>query len=368
MRVRRPPREVNLDCLSCKATVTAERLAERRNPDGTVTAWYLCSCCAKIATITSTPLSMSPQAQCTHFDVRGLQIAPIVERFTRVAAFITLTLLLPAAAFAQTGGSVSVRPFTNITGEPGDAWIGAAIAETLIADLLGAPGFEVVTGEQIGAPWVVSGAYQRVGNQIRITARLVEVASGAVIRPATVDGSLDDLFGLQDRLAMDLVGRSEIPASRLAARPPAAAPSAAPAASPPLAPPAPERAPAAPAQVGTGAAAADTYGPVTATNTLWSLAERFRPDETMSVQRMMLALLEANPDAFTIQNVNALKMGAVLRIPTREEIDPDAKAEALAEVRTQHAAWDTYRTNLIGHVSPAPQGAASPAPAPAEPQ
>ena len=92
--------------------------------------------------------------------------------------FITLTLLLPAAAFAQTGGSVSVRPFTNITGEPGDAWIGAAIAETLIADLLGAPGFEVVTGEQIGAPWVVSGAYQRVGNQIRITARLVEVASG----------------------------------------------------------------------------------------------------------------------------------------------------------------------------------------------
>ncbi len=106
--------------------------------------------------------------------------------------------------------------------------------------------------------------------------------------------------------------------------------------------------------VGAGAAAADTHGPVTATDTLWSLAERFRPDETVSVQRMMLALLEANPEAFSVQNVSALKVGAVLRIPTREEIGPDTKAEALAEVRRQHAAWDAYRASLVGHVSPAP--------------
>lgn len=125
--------------------------------------------------------------------------------------------MLPVAAFAQTDGTVSILPFTNVTGEPGDAWIGAGIAESLIVDLQGAPGLEDVTGEQIGAPWVVSGAYQRVANQIRITARLVEVASGAVIRTATVDGAMDDLFDLQDRLAVDLAGRPEIPASRLAA-------------------------------------------------------------------------------------------------------------------------------------------------------
>ncbi len=106
--------------------------------------------------------------------------------------------------------------------------------------------------------------------------------------------------------------------------------------------------------VGAGAATAGTYGPVTATDTLWSLAERVRPDETVSVQRMMLALLEANPEAFSVQNVSALKVGAVLRIPTREEIGPDTKAEALAEVRRQHAAWDAYRASLVGHVSPAP--------------
>ena len=139
--------------------------------------------------------------------------------------FVTFcVVMLPVTAFAQGDGTVSIQPFTNITGQPGDAWIGAGIAETLVVDLQGAPGFEVVTSEEIGAPWVVSGAYQRIGNQIRITARLVEVASGTVLRAATVDGAIHELFDLQDRLAADLTGRAEMPASRLAeTQPPAAA-------------------------------------------------------------------------------------------------------------------------------------------------
>ena len=70
---------------------------------------------------------------------------------------------------------------------------------------------------------------------------------------------------------------------------------------------------------------------------------------------MMLALLEANPEAFSAQNVNALKVGAVLRIPTRGKIGPEAKAEALAEVRRQHAAWDAYGASPIGQLSPEPE-------------
>ncbi len=81
-------------------------------------------------------------------------------------------------------------------------------------------------------------------------------------------------------------------------------------------------------------AAAGSYGPVTAIDTMWSLAERLRPDETVSIQRMMLALLKANPDAFTIQNVEALQEGAVLRVPTRAEIGPDAKSAKANGART----------------------------------
>ena len=35
------------DCQHCDATLSAELIAERRDPDGSVTAWYLCSCCSK---------------------------------------------------------------------------------------------------------------------------------------------------------------------------------------------------------------------------------------------------------------------------------------------------------------------------------
>ena len=101
----------------------------------------------------------------------------------RVRCIALWVLLLPAAVLAQPGGTVSVRPFTNITEEPADAWIGVGITETLVADLQAAPGFEVVTREQTGA-WVLSGAYQRVGTQIRITAQLKRFSN----RPCTTWG------------------------------------------------------------------------------------------------------------------------------------------------------------------------------------
>ena len=39
------------DCLDCDGRLSAERIAERQNPDGSVTAWYLCGCCSKITKV-----------------------------------------------------------------------------------------------------------------------------------------------------------------------------------------------------------------------------------------------------------------------------------------------------------------------------
>ena len=102
-----------------------------------------------------------------------------------------------------------------------------------------------------------------------------------------------------------------------------------------------------------------TYGPVRASDTLWSLAARLRPDDSVSVQRMMLALLEANPEAFAIRNVNALNAGAILRIPARDEIRPDGPEAAIAEVKRQHEAWARHRESV--RAAPVPS---APAPAP----
>ena len=59
-------------------------------------------------------------------------------------------------------------------------------------------------GRSLGVGWIVAGGFQRVGNQLRITARVVEVESGAVSRTVKVDGGLDELFALQDRIVAEL--------------------------------------------------------------------------------------------------------------------------------------------------------------------
>ena len=78
---------------------------------------------------------------------------------------------------------------------------------------------------------------------------------------------------------------------------------------------------------------AESYGPTRSGDTLWSIANRVRPDASVSTQQMMVALLQANPDAFAMGNVNALKSGYVLRVPDRGSLDAVTHAQALADLR-----------------------------------
>ena len=133
---------------------------------------------------------------------------------------------VPSAARRTT----AVMPFTNISGAAADEWIGAGIAETLASDLQGRPGIAIldpdvvrraasgadaqVVNEEValgicrdlGTEWLVTGAYQRVGDLVRVTARLVNVMSGAVIRTVKLDGTLSEMFELQDEIAAGLSG------------------------------------------------------------------------------------------------------------------------------------------------------------------
>ena len=106
------------------------------------------------------------------------------------------------------------------------------------------------------------------------------------------------------------------------------------------------------------------YGPVRESETLWSIAARLRPDRSVSVQRMMLAIVEANPEAFVIGNVNGLNAGTTLRIPGRDEIGPDNLNAAIAEVQRQHSAWAEYRKGARTAPTPTPPTPPPPAPSP----
>ncbi|MFZ1391686.1 MAG: FimV/HubP family polar landmark protein [Dokdonella sp.] len=104
-------------------------------------------------------------------------------------------------------------------------------------------------------------------------------------------------------------------------------------------------------------AGGNEYGPVAAGETLGEIARATRPGEQVSINQMMLALLKSNPNAFFKDNINALKRGAVLRIPSAEEVAASGSArDAAAAVRAQIDEWR-------GNVSSAPTLVADTTPA-----
>ena len=78
--------------------------------------------------------------------------------------------------------------------------------------------------------------------------------------------------------------------------------------------------------------------PVRRGDTLWSIAEPYARENGVSVNQMMLAIQEANPQSFTRSNINNLKSGVVLRIPA-DDLSKYSAREALAEVRRQWQVW-----------------------------
>ena len=85
-------------------------------------------------------------------------------------------------------------------------------------------------------------------------------------------------------------------------------------------------------------ATAECYGPVGRNDSLWLIALRLRPDPSISPQRMMLALLKANPGAFGRNNINALNAGSTVCLGPPDSIGTDEQA-AVAEVRRHNREW-----------------------------
>ena len=96
------------------------------------------------------------------------------------------------------------------------------------------------------------------------------------------------------------------------------------------------------------------YGPAQSSDTLWSIASATRPNNSVSINQMMLALLRTNPDAFLNQNINGLKRGQVLKMPDESELNRLGREKVLAEVRSQHALWADIRGTVTEKVAERP--------------
>jgi len=74
-------------------------------------------------------------------------------------------------------------------------------------------------------------------------------------------------------------------------------------------------------------------------DTMWKIAEKLRPSSYVTTQQTMLALLKKNPKAFVGGNVNRIKSGYVLRIPTEAEVHEINHDQAVDEIRDQARVW-----------------------------
>ena len=131
-----------------------------------------------------------------------------------------------------------------------------------------------------------------------------------------------------------------------AAPPPVAAPRPAPRVEAPA--PAP-RVAAAPPPAAPAAAGGEQYR-VRPGDSLSKIARSVQP-QSVSLDQMLVALFRGNPDAFIANNMNRLKAGEVLTVPTADQAQQVTTADAREVIRAQSADFSAYRQQLASGVT-----------------
>ncbi len=120
--------------------------------------------------------------------------------------------------------SIAVLPFDNMSAEPGQDYLADGFVESITAALSRIRSFFVIArnsafaykgraknvrdiGRELGVAYVIEGSVQKGGNRLRITVQMVETETGAHVWAQRYDGTVDDIFDLQDRIAEQLGGR-----------------------------------------------------------------------------------------------------------------------------------------------------------------
>ncbi len=88
-------------------------------------------------------------------------------------------------------------------------------------------------------------------------------------------------------------------------------------------------------------------------DTLNSIAKEMQV-EGVSLDQMLIGLFEANKNAFVDGNMNRLKVGQIIKVPSKESLTAISSQQATKEVKVHSANWNAYRNSLAGNVLAAP--------------
>jgi len=118
--------------------------------------------------------------------------------------------------------SIAVLPFANMSKDAGQDYFADGMTEDLITDLSKIPGLFVIArnsvftykgkavkvqqvAEELGVRYVLEGSVRRVGEQVRINTQLIDATTGHHLWADRYDGSLADIFSLQDKVTAKIV-------------------------------------------------------------------------------------------------------------------------------------------------------------------
>ena len=119
--------------------------------------------------------------------------------------------------------SIAVLPFANISGDPEQEYFADGIVEEIITALSRVRWLFVIAhnssfahkgqaidvkqvGRELGVRYLLEGSVRKTGQCVRITVQLIEAATGAHLWADRFDGSLEEVFELQDRVAVSAAG------------------------------------------------------------------------------------------------------------------------------------------------------------------
>lgn len=118
--------------------------------------------------------------------------------------------------------SIAVLPFDNLSGQPEETYFSDGITEDIITGLARFRSLFVIArnssfafrgksldlteiGRKLGVSFILEGSVRRAGQRVRITAQLIEAASGVHLWAERYDRSMDDIFTVQDEVAQTIV-------------------------------------------------------------------------------------------------------------------------------------------------------------------
>ena len=145
----------------------------------------------------------------------------------QVLSLRDLSPTVQSASIEAPLNSVAVLPFVNMSESDDTEYFSDGITEQLLNELARIPGLHVAArtssfyfkgknesmrtmGEQLGVRTLVEGSVRRAGSRVRITAQLINAENGFHLWSDTYDRDLDDIFAVQDEIALAIANAMQI--------------------------------------------------------------------------------------------------------------------------------------------------------------